>query len=293
MNMNQNRSVNMNQNRSFSRNIADWVFPPNIEEKIKYSNVFLRSLFLTNQGNNHELGKRHLGERCFILATGPSINSQNLKPLKKETCIAVSNFFVHPDYQTIQPRYHCLAPYHPPIEEEAWQSWLDKLNQSLDKTELFFSSSDIHRNEAPNRFDESKRYYLNFSGAWSFSEAHGIDLNKPLPGPQSVTIIALYIAIYMGFSEIYLLGCDHDWILHINESRHFYQEQKHELVRKGYSEWYTEDLEAHCRDYIKLWQSYKKIQSIAIKDGIKIFNATNKGLLDIFPTVLYESLLSG
>ena len=41
-----------------------------------------------------------------------------------------------------------------------------------------------------------------------------------MPVPQSVTAMACYAALYMGFSEIVLLGCDHDWILHLDTSTH-------------------------------------------------------------------------
>jgi hypothetical protein len=52
-----------------------------------------------------------------------------------------------------------------------------------------------------------------------------------VPSPQSVTIMALEVALYMGFKNIYLLGCDHDWILHLDTSRHFYEENQHVFVR--------------------------------------------------------------
>ena len=57
----------------------------------------------------------HKGKRVFILASGPSIKTQNLKPLENEYCIAVSHFHLHEDIQIIKPQYHVLAPQHPPF----------------------------------------------------------------------------------------------------------------------------------------------------------------------------------
>src|SRR6185437_6208885 len=73
-----------------------------------------RSRTVTNQqlsnqtvlAANQSIYNRHAGQRCFILATGPSIKTQPLHLLAGETCISVSNFFVHPDYGLIRPRYH-------------------------------------------------------------------------------------------------------------------------------------------------------------------------------------------
>ena len=105
--------------------------------------------------------------------------------------------------------------------------------------------------------------------------------------------MALLVAIYMGFRDIYLLGCDHSWILHLNESRHFYDEDQDVLNQQGYSEWFGEDFASYCQDYISLWQQYKIIRRIAAIQSISLYNATAGGLLDVFTRVDYESLFVG
>jgi hypothetical protein len=105
--------------------------------------------------------------------------------------------------------------------------------------------------------------------------------------------MALLVALYMGFGHIYLLGCDHDWILHINESRHFYTEDQHALNRNAYNEWYGTDFESQCQDYIRLWQQYKAIQRVATSSTVHIANATAGGLLDVFPRVDLGALCDG
>ena len=37
----------------------------------------------------------------------------------------------------------------------------------------------------------------------------GVDIMKPVLAPQTGPIMALPVLLYMGYSEIYLLGCDH------------------------------------------------------------------------------------
>ena len=124
-----------------------WTLP----EGIRDTGLFLYRHFRTSPDNygldkkiiselaeeNINLKDCHRGERCFILATGPSIQKQDLTLLKNEICISVSNFFVHPDYKKIKPLYHCIAPYHKPITEEAFQAWLLEIDQSLGDSSLF------------------------------------------------------------------------------------------------------------------------------------------------------------
>lgn len=278
------------------QNVAYWIIPQGFQKIL--SNFLEKSYQILKQSDQEKaLLKRNLAlkdihnnNRCFILGTGPSIKHQDLRLLQGEICIAVSNFFVHPDYSLIGPKYYCIAPYHHPITEDAWQKWMDEINKGTRGAKIFFGISDKNRNEKDGRFKSRDLYYLRFGGSWGRNVPHSIDISQAIPGPQSVTIMALYIALYMGFKEIYLLGCDHDWLLHINKSSHFYPEKSHAMVKSGYNEWFQEDLEEQFQAYISLWRQYKGIREIANRNGAQIFNATEGGLLDIFPRVVYETL---
>jgi len=276
--------------RESLKKIAYWLVPPGFQHLC--SNVRISCLFLDTASikQNIELKNIHRNERCFILATGPSIKNQDLKLLKDETCIAASNFFVHPDYSIIKPKYYCAAPYHLPITEEAWQKWLGELDKSTGNTKLFFGLSDNERNLKNNHFTNRDIYFLNFSGSFESSLVNGIDLTCAVPAPQSVSVMALEIALYMGFSQIYLLGCDHDWILHYGKSVHFYNENNHTLVNCGYNEFEGSDLENQFECDLNLWRQYKYLKRIAENKQIQIFNATSGGLLDVFPRIQYETL---
>ena len=284
--------------RQIFKRVAYWTLPLGIQDivraRLRQNSVAERSVAAEDRATlerNRELCNRHAGERCFILAAGPSIKRQDLKLLQGETCIAVSNFFVHPDFAVIRPRYYCLAPYHPPITEEAWRSWLAETEAGSGDAVMFFGLEDQQRNRWNGLFAGRQVHYLRCGGdSWEPLLIHGVDLTRSVPGPQSVTIMALLAALYMGFGEVYLLGCDHDWILHLNASSHFYDEDQHTLNRHGYNEWLGADLEYYCQCYIRLWQQYKALRQIADGQSVRIYNATDGGLLDVFPRVKFESL---
>jgi len=271
----------------FVKKIAYWMIPQGFQ-KIFFDIKSIQLVRDVHCNQNIKLKDIHHNERCFILATGPSIKNQDLKLLNGENCIAVSNFFVHPDYSIIKPKYYCVAPFHAPITEEAWQKWMSGLENGTGNSMMFFSLSDQVRNQ--KYFVNREVNFLNFGGSMDSIIHRGIDISRKIPGPQSVTIMALYVALYMGFKEIYLLGCDHDWILHLNQSSHFYSEGNHILNKSGYNEWFVSDVDEYFRDYLELWRQYKIINHIAKKESIAIYNATNGGLLDVFPRIKYESL---
>jgi len=235
---------------------------------------------------------RHRGERCFVLATGPSIRHHDLKLLEGETCFAVSNFFVHADYRRIAPRYYCVVGRHPPITEENWSQWLRELQNGLGAATLFMSLGDRPTVERHGLFRDREVHYLDLRGDREKAVTGTMDLAARLPAPQSVTVMALEIAIFMGFREIFLLGCDHDWVTHLGESRHFYEEKDNALVRGGYNEWSNDmgNLEMQFSQLAALWKQYKLFRSFAEREDCRIWNATQGGLLDVFPKVEYNSL---
>jgi hypothetical protein len=273
-----------------TKKIGYWLIPPGI--KRFFFNIRIPHIFKDTNSikRNIEFKNIHRNERCFILATGPSIKNQNLKLLKDETCIATSNFYLHPDYSIIKPKYYCIAPYHQPITEEAWQNWMCELDKVTENSKIFFGVTDKERNQKNNLFVNREVYFLNFNGSFEQISHKGINLTRMIPSPQSVPVMALEIAIYMGFSEIYLLGCDHDWILHLYESRHFYDEKQSVLHNNQYNEWENSNFESQLISNLNLWNQYKKIKTIADYQNIKIWNATQGGLLDVFPRKQYETL---
>ncbi len=132
---------------------------------------------------NATLKNRHAGETCYVLATGPSIKNFDLKRLKGQYCIALSNFIVHPDFELLNPEYYCIAPFHDPITEEAWRNWMTSLDQKTGKgTKFFFGASDLERNTGEQLFADKENYFIEFRG--SPPQIIDVDLTKKLPGPQ-------------------------------------------------------------------------------------------------------------
>ena len=242
---------------------------------------------------NRHLHGIHAGRRGFILCSGPSIKSQQLTVLKNELCIGVSNFFVHPDYATINPRYHCIAPLHAPFTNEDGLRWFRTMDRPLAGRELFLSLTDRHLVQTGDLFQSTLVHYLSFGRSWAKHRAPNISLDARLPSPQSVSIFALMVALELGFSEIYLLGVDHTSLNFQNGQyayNHFYTGQQRNSLGEMPP---PPDLETEFSSYVTLWRQYKALREVAAARSVKIFNATRGGLLDVFPRVEFESLPLG
>jgi len=240
----------------------------------------------------------HKGKRCFIIANGPSTKSQNLSHLKNEICFCVNYFYVSDDYHIINPKYYCMTHNHG-MAESRYDDVMDSLEEHTSQdTTFFFPLEDMQRCTRNNRFKERNLYFVNFCNmSFKHLRQKGIDLTHTVPNYQSVSVMALEIAMYMGFSEIFLIGYDHDWILNdMRADYHSYDEEKRRLVQKEgfkkYDDKYGEkaSFEVGLKAYLRLWKQYREIKKIADNKNIIIYNATNGGLLDVFPRFRYESL---
>jgi hypothetical protein len=266
--------------------------PPILVELLRYSATYLRHRKVRHLvEKNRSLKDLHKGKRCFILATGPSIKQQDLTPLKDELCISVSNFFVHDAYDIIKPAYHCIAPWHPPITLEQLGDWMKEVHVKTKEATLVLSASDYQEHQKGNWFPERKCVYLSMVKPPNTPISYrNLDCSGMLPAIASVPVMAIYLAMHFGCTPIYLLGTDHDWILHFGQSRHFYEESSHSMARDGYNEWQCSSLLKEFRSHVTLWTQYEHLRRYTASSRIQLENATQGGLLDVFPRARYAEL---
>jgi hypothetical protein len=115
------------------------------------------------------------------------------------------------------------------------------------------------------------------------------DLTRVTPGMQTVVQLAIMTAIYMGCSEIYLLGLDHDWLSRTGEQLNFYSDPNAtgQPTQDAGSWTYRTLMEA----LVVMWQLYERLGKLADREGIKIINATRGGFLDVFERACYEEII--
>jgi hypothetical protein len=228
------------------------------------------------------------GMRCFIVCSGPSVKNQDLIPLAHEWTFFVSTGFLHPHYSLINPLYHCV----PPMEHnDRYTAWIQRLFDETGDTTLFFSALDRGFIEASIPFHSRKIHYLNMCLPVFPSRRKIWDISRPIMGIQSVPVMALMVAMHLGFSQVFFLGLELDGMWS-GEFRHFYDE---EILRDEDATdekcRVTTPLIEQFRTNYDLWSQFESLRLIAEANGIEVFNATDGGKLDIFPRVRLEDAL--
>lgn len=241
-----------------------------------------------------ELKNSEKGKRCFIVATGSSINNQDLTLLKDEVVIGVNGLYMHKDINIIKPKYYVLLPifeYHKRFNDEShYVNWLSAMEQTLDEaTTYFLGDSDEPYLEKYNLFKDKNIVYKTYTPYTDIDEIVDIDLSN-FSHSRSVSGSAIKIALYLGFDEIFLLGFDHDWfkgnVIHYNGKEYlkYFQYSDTNEMRDIHGI----DTVYQMKRHGELFKEYKRLY--AMRQNIYNANTDINTYVDTFPKVLFNSL---
>ena len=233
-----------------------------------------------------ELKGKFKDERCFILGNGPSLNKIDLGKLKNEYSFAVNGIFYKTDECGYRPTFYVVE------DKAVIADNIEKIN-SYEAPYKFFPThykNVINKKANTLFFRMNAGYYRKESPNFKIPR-FSTDASERLYCGQSVTMINLQLAHYLGFNEVYLLGMDFSYS--IPES----------AVVNGLEILSTEDDENHFHpEYFgkgKTWHdpqldqvlaSYKMMKLAYESSGRKIYNATVGGKLELFERVDFDDL---
>lgn len=257
---------------------------------------------------NAELKNKYIGKRCFILGGGPSINNLDFNILKNEYTFCVTNFDKHPQFKILNPKFYILsdAIYYTEADRTGkkysyWPEEFKKKEASIDPgTTLFINLDARNFIEKYRLFTKHNLYYIGIRGIMTDKLPFNIDISKYVPLPKNSILLCLIIAAHMGFDEIYLLGCEHDFLSHriVSEQgpviiNHGYddglsnlngaekQKLKNYLPPKYLGTSYEESIAHHLQLFRNYRFFYDKVRQT--NPSIHIYNATPNSFLDVFP----------
>lgn len=232
----------------------------------------------------------HSGKRCFIIGNGPSIKQQDLFLLRNEYTFAMNFFTLHPNFHELDISYYCMSDH-----RLLWVNDVIPVEITeplkLSNCTIFLHRKARKRVEQTSPFGiEKKPYYIWLE--WQPKVETGIfstDITDRVYHGYTVVIdLCLPIAHYMGFSEIYLLGCDSAYSVDKpfeQRQDHFYDEN---LVRH-----YGKDLpKEHLKKVWNNFDAYEVVNQYFMGSGTCIFNAGLGGKLETFPRASLEEVLS-
>lgn len=241
---------------------------------------------------------KYAGKRCFILGNGPSLKRQDLALLKNEITFVTNWFVLSDEYEKIKPTFHCICAH------EIFGGWtknvdfnanlhalLKEKSQGTIKVFPFCFKSGV---QEQSLFDNKEVAYLFYEPpVQDVDQIKKINLDianqKMLMGHTVITIFCLPMAFYLGFEEIYLLGCDCDYgVKNQGDKRSYFYDSSLHTSEAPPADWLQQSWAADG----PMIQGYAIASHEFEKRGKKIFNATDGGKLEVFPRVSYGELFN-
>ena len=236
------------------------------------------------------LRNKHQGQRCFIIGNGPSLLPSDLDRLTNEVTFAANRIY------HIYPKTKWRPTYYVSIDTDVLVAEIDRIKKSGPYLKFL--------NYKAKRYGRTKQdniCYLFYSGRFGIFDrtryigALSEDVSHHSNQFSTVTATSIELAIYMGFTEIYLLGMDSNYAKKQGKDGKIYVDKS---IKSSYFEGMRDadgklgdgNIAVLNEDALNL--SYMRCKSFAETHGVKISNATRGGKLEIFERVDFDELMA-
>ena len=250
-------------------------------ERKKEHDIYLRSpdhFYLKTMKGIHE------GQRCFIIGNGPSLRAGDLDLLNDEYTFAANSIFKIFDQTVWRPTYYLSVD-----DKVLKEVQHELLNYDCGHIFVRYGKSRITgpTNRITKIYIEDLLFNTNGTRVCTPLKYISEDVSDHFCNGGTVTFESMQLAIYMGFKEIYLLGIDH------NYSRTYDLSGKVKVdltVEDHFDHKEFNSKTAYPANLSTAQYSYTIAREYCDTHGIKIYNATRGGKLEVFERIELDEL---
>lgn len=244
-----------------------------------FLNAYIVPLFIRKRFRHlRELKNAYKGKRCFVVATGPSLTIEDLELIKNEFCFSCNSVVKLLDKTSWKPNFYLM------FDKDVYKRIKTDIERHEGELPNFYHPYDwdyksgisrpyILKRDVwySNKEKEFCRRYLNWK--LSFSE----DVSQIVNRGGNVVHVIMQFIYYMGFSEVYLLGCDCNFI-----------GDKMHAEGLGYK---MSSVSSGKQINDSIIEDYLLDKAMLERKNIKIYNATRGGKLELFPRVNLDDII--
>lgn len=219
----------------------------------------------------------HAGERCVIIANGPSLLRTNMSLLRGEKTFCMNRAYLMFDEWGFTPTYFtCLNPL--VIEQFAADIANLPMPRFLNysQRDLFASSEETHYFRVPPRLVE--RFQS--------------DVTRPISSGGTVTYATLQIAFFMGFREVVLVGLDHSFVEKGTPGKTEVREAKVDQSHM-HPNYFPQGIKWQLPDLVRSEHAYAIAREHFASHGGRVVDATEGGHCTIFEKMPLQQALRG
>ena len=235
---------------------------------------------------------KHKGDRVFLIANGPSLAYTNLNLIKDEISIAMNKVsLIWARNEMWRPTYYLFSSTN--VNSPIWgQSWIDSVREAaMEEGITSFIAKQFKPAIDPHDTIPQINWFKSMSENKPDTKGDILDscfsrnINERIDKSGTSMNLALQLAYHMNFKEIIILGSDLGFIPDdgsTSDPNHFDESYRAEIA--GYK-------------IKKINNQMRNVHSLAYKNflerdkEIKIYNASLKTYLDVYPIIDYEKYI--
>lgn len=260
------------------------LFPPilnkarkNVSHLIRH-NAFLLLSYIYRKRKEAEISGLYPGKRVFLIGNGPSLSKMNLEMLANEYICTVNMGFRSVGKIIDHTNFHIIADKN---RYKRFGTEIEDFFNAHGHPDIRFMGWHCKRLYKKNGSRQKPIYF--WAQARLVTDAHNeISFFKGLMGGSTILLSAAQLLHLMGFSEIYILGCDLDYD---QASPYFYDSSALDrLHQEDPTVQSRRQLLAHAN------HEFEALHASLARFGCFIANAGAGGKLDSIPRVDFHTL---
>jgi len=227
------------------------------------------------------LKNSYVGERVFLIGTGPSLNDEDILKLRKEYTFGLNSIAIAQKKLKFFPTFYGFTDGGI-VDDKLFGKEVFSNNKSI----IFYTQMrDLKRKDVIELRRKSNAYELLMKdpGNWinfvKMPKLFSEDVSKEVYWGYTCAYVMMQVIVYLGFKEVYLLGMD---CIYAPGIENYEDKRSAEEVVNGDCGGGT------VPEFMYAWNEVKKYSE---KNGIKIYNVTRGGMLDIFERKTMEEIL--
>lgn len=253
-------------------------------DDINLAAFYLSGAYFRNKKVLKSLKDKYKGKRCFVVCNGPSLRADDLTKIHNAGDISIGMNLIGRIYKD--------TPWRPTILSETDDIAFAGNNEQIVKaTECGLKLYNTTR-YLRSFGDVSRKAYLRFNESLDLLDNPEFDpdITKEMPSIGTSTYVCLELAVYLGCSEIYIIGCDMSYAVNLN------RDGTVTFNDAGKDHFYKSAEEAAASTKMKpnpTWQleiAYDAAAKFSKEREYNMYNATRGGKLESFPRVDLDSL---
>ena len=225
----------------------------------------------------------HKGEKCFIIGNGPSLSADDLNRIHDSgiPTFAMNRVFKFFPQTKWRPTYY--------ISEDILI--LKDTVSDVEQIPAKFKFIPVNLNWFEGiDVKDAQYFWMDYTSEMKDTFGLSLDCAHSVRCRGTVTTTCIQFAIYMGFTEIYLLGIDHNYSKSIDMNGNVVEDKS---VKDYFVDNYDSDIKDQVvHDMRAPTLAFCDIEQLSRKLGtFRVYNATRGGKLEVFERVNFDKIV--